>query len=106
VREYPHGTRRRYQIDGCPCAACRAANTAYGASYREARRAGRPLLGAHVASPEAARVIAALLEDGFPKTQIATWLGQPWLCYLRRPGDRVTVRTLLRLRAVQRRVTT
>jgi hypothetical protein len=104
-----HGVRRTYQ-QGCRCAPCTTANQAYSASYRSARRAGRPPLGAHVAGTEAARVIASLLEDGYLKRDIATWLGhrRPVLHWRRvngRPAG-VTLRTTLRLRVIQRRVST
>jgi hypothetical protein len=103
VHEHPHGTRRRYQT-GCRCPACTTANTAYSAQYKQAARAGRPLLGAHVAGTEAARVIAALVDEGYPKSQIATWLGHRWPVLHWRRGAGVTVRTVLRLRVIQRRV--
>jgi hypothetical protein len=32
----PHGTGRRYQLDGCRCAECRAANAAYTFRHRAA----------------------------------------------------------------------
>lgn len=101
MREHAHGTRRRYQT-GCRCASCSAANTAYSTAYRARRRAGRPVLGAHVAGTEAARVVAALLEEGYLKRQIACWLGHRWPVLQLR--GRVTVRTVLRLRRIQRRV--
>lgn len=103
-----HGGRRTYQR-GCRCPACTDANRQYSARYRAARRAGRPLLGAHVAGTEAARVVAALVEEGFRKMQIGTWLGHRWPRLYFRVVRRgrvagVTVRTVLRLRAMQRRV--
>lgn len=106
MRDAAHGTRRRYQDQACHCDLCRAANTAYSAHYREAARANRPPLGAHVAGTEAARVIAALVAEGFRKAQIARWYGyrRPERgLKLRLAGD-VTIRTLLRLRTIQRRV--
>ena len=101
----PHGARRFYQA-GCRCPACTAANARYMTTYRAAQHAGRPVLGAHVAGTEAARVIAALVEEGFLKAQIATWLGHRWplLHAVDRRGGAVTLRTVLRLRAIQRRV--
>lgn len=101
MREHAHGTRRRYQ-QGCRCAPCSAANTAYSTAYRARRRAGRPVLGAHVAGTDAARVVAALVEEGYLKGQIARWLGYRWPVLHPRP--RVTIRLTLRLRAIQRRM--
>jgi hypothetical protein len=102
-----HAVRRTYQ-HGCRCARCTDANTQYSARYREARKVGRPLLGAHVAGTEAARLIAALVEEGYLKREIATWLGHQWpvLHWGGVPGKAagVTVRTTLRLRAISRRV--
>lgn len=74
--------------------------------YRQAIHAGRPPLGAHVAGTEAARVVAALVAEDYTKAQIAAWLGQkyPALQVPRRHGADVTVRTILRLRVIQRRV--
>lgn len=94
-------SRRCYQR-GCRGPACTDANTQYLRRYRSAIKAGRPVLGAHVANTEAARVIAALLAEGFRKAQIAAWLG-----YVKRElrlRARVTVRTTLRLRVIQRRI--
>ena len=62
------------------------------------------MLGAHVAGTEAARVIAALLEEGYLKREIATWLGHRWPVLQFHTGAGVTVRTVLRLRAIRRRV--
>lgn len=95
--------RRRYQL-GCRCDACTDANRQYSARYREARRAGRPPLGAHVAGREAARLIAALRAEGFTTAQIATWLGHLWPVLHWAAGASVTLRTVLKLRAIQRRV--
>lgn len=67
-------------------------------------RAGRPPLGAHVAGTEAARVVAALLAEDYTKAQIATWLGHRWPVLHWRAGDGVTLRTTIKLRALQRRV--
>lgn len=103
MADHPHGARRRYQT-GCRCPTCQAANTAYSARYRQARRAGRPVLGAHVAGTDAARVIAALLAEGYLKREIAIWLGHQRPLLQFRAGAGVTVRTLLRLRVIQRRV--
>ena len=97
-----HGVRRTYQ-HGCRCAACTTVNTAYSAQYRQAARAGRPPLGAHVAGTEAARVIAALVAEGYRTGQIGAWLGHRRQLHWRR-GAGVTVRTMLRLRAIQRRI--
>lgn len=99
-----HGVRRTYQ-HGCRCASCAAANTAYSASYRQARRAGRPPLGAHVAGTEVARLIAALREDGYTHAQIVAWLGYRGRVLHFRHRRSVTIRTLLRVRALVRRVT-
>lgn len=100
--KYPHGTRRRYQIDRCPCAPCKAANTAYHVAYRAKAKAGRPVLGTHTDGKEATRIVAALVEEGFLKRQIAIALGHRWpMLHLR---DRVTVRTTLRLRVIERRL--
>lgn len=60
------------------------------------------MLGAHVAGTEAARIVAALLEEGYLKRQIAIWLGHRWPVLHPRPG--VSLRTTLRLRVIQRRV--
>lgn len=105
MHEPPHGTRRRYQIAGCRCPLCTTANTRYSADWNTARRTGRPVLGAHVAGREAARIVAALVAEGYPKQQIATWLGYRWPRLPRSYRDAgVTVRTVLRLRALQRRL--
>jgi hypothetical protein len=95
--------RRRYQL-GDHSPACTDANRTYGARWREARRVGRPLLGAHVAGTEAARLIAALVQEGYLKREIATWLGHRWPVLHWRAGDGVTWRTTLRLRVITRRV--
>jgi len=62
------------------------------------------VLGAHVAGAEAARLVAALLEEGYVKAQIATWLGHRWPVLHCHRRDRVTLRTTLRLRVIRRRV--
>jgi hypothetical protein len=72
--------------------------------YRSAIRAGRPPLGAHVVATEAARVIAELIAEAYTPAQIATWLGHKWPVLQFRPGAAVTVRTVLRLRAIRRRL--
>jgi hypothetical protein len=104
-----HGVRRTYQR-GCHCPGCTDANRQYSARYRQARRVGRPLLGAHVAGAEAARLIAALVQEGFLKREIATWLGHQWPVLhwggVHGKAAGVTVRTTLRLRAISRRVCT
>lgn len=94
-----HGLRRTYQ-HGCRCDACTAANRAYSTRYRQAHRVGRPPLGTHVPGTEAARVIAALLEEGYLKAEIATWLGHR--CRVLHFSDGVTLRTTLKLRRLQR----
>lgn len=76
--------------------------------YRAAIRAGRPPLGAHVVATEAARVVAELIAESYTKTQIAAWLGHRWPqirggCLVGR-GAGVTLRTVLRLRAMHRRL--
>lgn len=98
-----HGLRRTYQL-GCRCAPCAAVNAQYSASYRAATRAARPPLGAHVAGREAARVVAALVDEGYTKAMIASWLGHRWRVLHWRRGAGVTLRTVLRLRLIQRRV--
>jgi hypothetical protein len=101
-----HGLRRSYQAPHCcRCVACRAANTRYSARYRSAIHAGRRPLGAHVVGTEARRLVAALVEDGFPKTAIATALGLTREG-LPQFGHGVTVRTILRLRRLRRQWTT
>lgn len=106
----PHGIRRTYQC-GCRCPACTAVNRQYSAQYRAARRADCPPLGARVAGTEAARIVVALLEEGYLKREIATWLGHRWpalhwrIMRSRVAGfetmtTRVTVRTVLKLRAL------
>jgi hypothetical protein len=105
VHDASHGTRRHYQKARCRCPRCTTANTQYSAHWNAARRTGRPFLGAHVAGREAARIVAALVADGYPKTQIAAWLGYRCRRLSRNyTGAGVTVRTLLRLRAIERRV--
>lgn len=49
-------------------------------------------------------MIAALVGEGYTKAQIATWLGHRWPVLHWRAGAGVTLRTTLRLRAIQRRV--
>jgi len=98
-----HGARRTYQR-GCRCRDCTTVNTAYMTRYRAAIRAGRPPLGAHVAATEAARVIAELIAEHYTPAQIATWLGHRWPVLQFRRGAGVTVRTVLRLRVIQRRM--
>lgn len=99
-----HGTRRTYQDHRCRCAPCRAANTAYSAHYRQAYHAERPPLGAHVAGREGRRLVAALVEHGWTRAQIAIALGFKW------PRLRcrvvMTQRTLCRLRRLSRTWTT
>lgn len=73
-------------------------------AYRQRQRAGRPVLGAHVANTEAARLLAVLLQEGFLKAHIARWLGHRSRVLHWRPGARVTWRTTLRLRLLVRRV--
>lgn len=93
-----HGQRRRYQR-GCHCPPCTAANTAYQASYRAAARAGRRVLGAHVAAADVARAVADLVDEGYTRAQIAAALG----CQCRRlqvprsVGAAVTLRTRIRV---------
>lgn len=99
-----HGLRRTYQKTRCRCPACTDANTQYSARYREARRSGRPVLGAHVAGQEATRIVVALVEEGYLKREIAAWLGHRGPSLQFHAGAGVTVRTVLRLRAIQRRV--
>jgi hypothetical protein len=99
-----HGTRRGYQILRCPCDACKTANRRYSAGYRSAIRIGRPPLGAHVAGPEASRLVDALVTEGWSKAAIAHALGYPSRKLQIRSG--VTVRTLLRLRRLTRHWTT
>lgn len=72
------------------------------ASYRQARKQGRPVLGTHLPGAEATRVLNALLEEGYLKAEIAAWLGHrhPWLHWHDPAG--VTLRTVLRLRVIQR----
>lgn len=105
-----HGIRRTYQC-GCRCRPCAEANRQYSAHYRAARRDGVPVLGARVAGTEAARIVVALLEEGYLKREIATWLGHRWpalhwrIIRQRVAGfetmtTRVTVRTVLKLRAL------
>jgi hypothetical protein len=60
------------------------------------------VLVVHVAGREASRIVAALVAESYPKTQIAAWLGHRWPVLHWRRGAGVTVRTLLRLRAIQR----
>jgi hypothetical protein len=103
VHEPLHGIRRTYQR-GCSCPRCTDANRQYSARYREARRAGRPLLGAHVPGTEAARIIGALVQEGYLKQEIAAWLGHQRRALQFRRGAGVTWRTTLRLRVIQRRV--
>lgn len=94
-----HGLRRAYQV-GCRCLACAAANTAYSASYRAALRRGRPPLGAHVTGRDVQRLVVSLVADGWTRAAIAIALGHttPRLQY----RARVTVRTQLRIRRLQR----
>ena len=104
----PHGRRRTYQ-GGCPCPACRAANTAYSARYRQAQRAGRPVLGARAPAREALKVVKVLLAEGYRRADIARGLGhqpnRPWPeLAIGRQGAAVTWRTVYRLRAFLRRV--
>lgn len=99
-----HGTRRRYQIDRCPCAPCKAANTAYHLAYRAKKSAGRPVLGTRTDGTEATRIVAGLLQEGFRKCQIALALGHRWPMLHFRAGRRVTVRTTVRLRVIERRL--
>jgi hypothetical protein len=73
-------------------------------TYREARRAGRLPLGAHVAGTEAARVIAALLDEGYHKGEIATWLGYQCAVLRVLGGAGVTLRTTVKLKKLQRRL--
>jgi len=73
-------------------------------TYRRAIRVGRPPLGAHVAGTEAARVVAALVAEGYRLGQIGTWLGHARQFHRRRAGSGVTLRTTLQLRAILRRV--
>ena len=98
-----HGQRRTYQ-QGCRCLRCTDANTQYEARYRSACRVGRRPLGAHVAGRDVLRAIADLVANGFSKATIARALGYqtPRLQY----ADRVTVRTVLRIRRLQRHWTT
>lgn len=101
-----HGIRRCYQA-GCRCAPCQAANTAYTRQYRERQRAGRPVLGAHVAGREAVRIVATLEAEGLTRSDIARGLGhQPDRSWpelaIARDGAAVTWRTLYRLRRLLR----
>ncbi len=97
------GDRRKYQ-SGCHCTSCTAANTAYHLAYRAAVRAQHPPLGARVPAAPALAVVADLLDDGFSRVTIARALGQQKLkLYPSRAA--VTLRTLCRLRWVQRWLT-
>lgn len=87
-----------------------AANTAYSKAYHQRLRTGRPVLGAHVDGTEAATIIAALIAEGFRKAHIAVWLGRRWRSHTQRPALQwqndgcVTVRTMMKLRRILRRV--
>ena len=94
-----HGTRRGYQVTGCHCDRCRAANTAYTQRYRALARAGRSVLGAHVAAADVARAIADLVDEGYTRAQIAGALGYAGrrLQVPRTVGAAVTLRTRIRV---------
>jgi hypothetical protein len=99
-----HGTRRTYQDAHCRCPPCTAANTQYSADYRSGIRAGRPPLGAHVANLDVDRAIARLVTEGFSKATIARALGYQTARLQYRAG--VTLRTVLRVRLLERAWTT
>lgn len=79
-RDYPHGTRARYNAQKCRCFQCRRANSAY-----ESQRQRDP----RIPSDEVRRHIAALAEQGIglraisdatdvPRVALKRWqLGQP-----------------------------
>jgi hypothetical protein len=63
-------------------------------------------LGTHISGRRAARIIAALIEEGFTKAQIALWLGHRHPVLHWKAGARVTLRTLYAVQIIQRRVCT
>jgi hypothetical protein len=69
-----HGERRAYQL-GCRCSPCRSANAAYQATFRQARCAGRPLLGAHVPAARTHKLMLVLRIEQLTNGDVARLLG-------------------------------
>lgn len=61
----PHGTRGCYQIDGCRCDACRAAEAAYHRRYR-ASEAGHVLFFGSAMKTAGGSEPTGRLESGIP----------------------------------------
>ena len=96
--DHPHGTRACYR-HGCRCLCCRAANARYEQERARDHALGKLRLGSRISATEARRRIRQLKAEGVP---VAAHLG------LKRPSVRshtvrVTVKTLLRIRALCRR---
>lgn len=95
--EPSHGARSRYQ-QGCRCTPCRSSNAAYEAAYRDRKRRGLPMLGSVVSAVETWRQLRLLTTEYESAAALAQRLG----CRNRhlQYGDRVTLRTVLRIRRV------
>lgn len=97
----PHGTRSIYRA-GCRCTRCRAANAAYVAAFRGARRTGRPLLHSRVSAVEAHRIVKVLRAEWVTRGALARALGRHHDLARLTHQQRITLRTLLRIRHVYR----
>lgn len=96
-----HGTRKAYQA-GCLCLLCRAAEASYRANLRAQHLHQRPPLGTLVPAAEAYRRLRQLKAEGFSRARLATELGLKTPRFRWHP-DRITVRTLLKVRRLARR---
>jgi hypothetical protein len=102
VTERRHGTRRQYQT-GCTCTPCRAAEAAYRQALRRLRAEGKIPMGVHVDAKQMWKQIKAMRVERMTYAEIARRLGlhTPRL-YLH--PDRVTLKSLLRVRALYQRL--
>jgi hypothetical protein len=101
VTDHP-ASRTCYQ-QGCRELRCKAANAAYQAARRSRQAHGQPLQGQKVPAKELWKLIDSLRIEHFSYAEIARRLGLPCLrVYF--DTDRVTVKSLARVRALYRRI--
>lgn len=91
-----HGERVTYRR-GCRCLPCRSANAAYERKRREARAAGKPLLGSRVPAHTTHIAMKLLRVEGFTHQTTAALLGWHHAYARVRQAPRVTLRTQLRV---------
>jgi hypothetical protein len=95
-----HGHRTTYQLAGCRCTPCRAAEALYRAHLRLRKAKGLHLLGALISPVEARLRIRQLQREGYTRGHIARLAGwqKPALSFTHR--QRIRFRTWLRIRRV------